>query len=515
MASLTILHPSPNWLYSPPEPPCTDDANPDYLHDLHLDEIVASIIAKRPDYEIRAYFLQPLGDLDAIRYRHELFFDLERPDVAATIESFAAGMREMRDDGEKALASHYPQERQRWHLDGATRYCEAVSELGQNLERLELHSRGLEAIRGWVSSYLASAQFHELQSESKTLRSDLDQIEYSLNIRGNRIDIYRYGREADYSAEIQNLFARFRTGEATQRLRLPPEFGMNHIEGQILERLSHLFPETFAALEAFTERHREFADPTLSRFELESQFYMAVLDWAGRLRKAGLDFCYPEMSATDKNESCADTFDAALAERHLYDQVRVVPNDFELSGPERIFVVSGPNQGGKTTFARLFGQLHYLAAVGLPVPGSKARLFLFDQLFTHFEREEHIESLVGKLLDDLNRIHLILERATSRSVVIMNEIFNSTTFHDARFLGRRVLLALIDLDALGVFVTFIDELSTLDKKTVSLVAGVDPQNPNLRTYKLLRRPADGRSYALSIAEHYGLTYETLKGRLER
>lgn len=511
---VSILYRTPDKAPRPAGPAAS--APPPYFADLALDQVVAAAVRGREEYELAPLFLDGLSDRDAVLFRQEVARELEDRDLAAEVRAFAEGMRRTREHLERARKLRNAFQRRRAHLDAALAYCQAADRLVAGLARREPTSRALRAVRERLSAYVASRPFHTLRSDADRTARALEDVTYLLALRGNRVDVMPFRDEPDFGREIADTFAKFRDGEATTYSVASHDTPfLNHVEEAILDRVARLYPQPFALLEEFCQNHAIFVDEDLARFEREAQFYLAYLELIAPLREAGLPFCYPTLSSEDKRELVRDAFDLALAIAASGREPSIVLNGYELQDGERVMVVTGPNHGGKTTFARAFGQLHHVARLGLPVPAREARLLLTDAIFTHFPRQEATADLRGRLEDELARLREILDRAGPQSVVVLNETFSSTSLEDGVRLGRRTLTDLLATDCLAVFVTFMDELAAFDPRVVSMVAEVSPRDPSLRTFRIVRRPADGVAHALAIARKFGLTYDELKERVRQ
>jgi hypothetical protein len=487
---------------------------PEHFGDLHLDQLVEPIVTDWREYDLAPHFRTPLRDEDAVRYRQEVFRDLADPAVIGAIQAFTEQMRTMRRRLSVAEKSRFRYERERWFLDAACGYRDAVIALSAELPDHPLASRGLRAFRRYLLAYADDEYFTSFAAETHEVVAGLERIRYIVNIKDTRVTVTTYDGERDFATDVLATFAKFQQGEVKDyRVRVTPGLRMDHVEAQILDIVARSHRAAFGALDRFSAQHSQFRDEVVCRFDQEIHFYLSYLRYIEPLTASGLAVCLPQVSRTSKEIGASGAFDLVLAKKLLAEGRTVVCNDFSLEGSERLLVVTGPNQGGKTTFARMLGQMHQLASIGCPVPGIEAHLYLPDRIFAHFDREEDIRTLRGKLEDELVRIRDIFDEATSDSVVIMNETFTSTTLGDALFLGIEVIQRLTQLDVLGVYVTFVDELASLGPSTVSMVGMVDPADPSVRTFKVLRRAADGLAYAQAIADKHGLSSSALRERL--
>lgn len=500
-------------------PHVDDDGVPQCFADLHLDQVVAEVVAG-PGFGHRgeglaAFFRRPLRDPAAVGYRQDVFRDLQRGGVKQAIDDFVVQSDTARENLRQGSLLSHPLQRQGWFVYAAEAYCCAMQALHDALSTAQPESAGLTAFTAHLAGYVAGQRFSDLRTQTREVQERLAQIRYTVYIDGLHVRVGCYADQDDYGERIVETFRRFVTDDG-DKYHIPAENfpDMNNVEEQILDGVAALHPDEFALLARYCDEHRDFIEPVVERFDREIRFYLAYLAFMARLTAMSLPFSYPEISVEPGTVHVAGGFDLALAMRSVNDATsHVVGNDFELTGAERIFIVTGPNQGGKTTLARTVGQCLYLAGLGCPVPARHAKLMLTDGVYTHFERREDMVSLHGKLDDELVRIHDILSSATARSVVVMNESFASTTAEDALEIGTEVLRRIIRLGCIAVYVTFLDELTSLDPACVSMVGDMVADDPGRRTFHFTRRPADGRAYAAALAGKYGLTRKMLLNRI--
>jgi DNA mismatch repair protein MutS len=500
---------------------------PDFFGDLNLDKVERAITEGQDESRLEELFRQPLRTSKAVVYRQKVSRDLEDPGLFARITAFNEAMTTMRSELAVSAKVSDPPQSHRWFLQAATTYVDAVVALSEGLTVADLASSGLSSARDRLNDYWASEAFVSLQGAVRAANEDLARVRYRLELSDISITVSRYEGETDLSADLAACFERFRQipgraaaegkgagVEEEEPEESPTRNDLSYFSEKILHLVVRHFPETFASLAEFCDAFRDFPDPVVTEFDREVRFYTSYLGFLAPLRAEGLSFCHPVLSSGTTRLKANRAFDLALAAKLLHDGLPLVPNDVVLEGEERLLVVTGPNQGGKTTFARMIGQLHYLASLGLPVPGKGVRLRLRDQIFTHFEREEFVKDGLGKFEDELVRLRAIVEKATPSSLIILNEIFTSTSREDAVLLGARVLEWVLALDAVCVYVTFIDEHATPSSSTVSMASTVEEGDAARRTFKMVRKHADGLAYASAIARKHGLDSDSLKARLQ-
>jgi DNA mismatch repair protein MutS len=492
------------------------DEVPECFADLHLDEVIAAVTAASTDEHVHRLFYVPLHEISLVEHRHRVFQDLERDEIRQPISIFVGGMATMQRRLEQANRLPYPLQRQGGFFHAVHTYCDVVASLRDQLARVELTSRGLRDFADYVAEYVDSDTFRRLASDTAAVQSALHEARYTVHVDGLRVNVEKYNSQTDYGEEVVATFERF-AGEVGEDYRVAPKdnSGMSHVEEQILGCVAKLYPHAFARLDDFCRRHKQFVESVIRRFDHEIGFYLCYLTIVRRLTSAGVNFSYPEVTVEPGALSADGAFDLALAIKSTGEAQALVGNNFHLSGLERILVVTGPNQGGKTTFARTMGQCAYLASLGCPVPARWARFTLPDRIYTHFDRSEILSTPHGKLEDELIRIRDILSDATATSLIIMNESLSSTTVADALLIGTEILRRIIALRCVAVCVTFLDELAGLDQACVSMVGEVAFDKGFTRTFTFTRRRADGLAYAAALADRHGLNPDVLRRRICR
>lgn len=261
-------------------------------------------------------------------------------------------------------------------------------------------------------------------------------------------------------------------------------------------------------------------------------FYLGAIRLIKSIGDCGLPMCRPQIHPKEERIfTVKDCFNVnlptALLKNHEPDEIKnaVVGNDISFNEEGRIMILTGPNRGGKTTYTQCIGLAFILAQAGLYIPGTEAKISPVDTIFTHFPVEEKIDRGTGRLGDEAKRFNYIFTNVTPYSLVLLNESLSSTNAGESLYLAEDIVKVLKLVGLRAVFATHLHELASNlddlnamegDAKVISMVSMVNEgsdKNNVQRTYKVIKSPPMGHSYALQIAKNYGISYDQLTGLL--
>ena len=505
---------------------------------------------------IRARMLDMIPDAEVIKYRQDILQDfMDYPELEESFDTSLLPLTNNLRKMEKANISHDDDMRRiAWRIDMLQVYMQCVDILHSlfcSPDR-DFLSDGVKRLREMIRGIYESDNFKDLRHQLPAL-SEKIQTMTSVTIGVNLDNELRPVEAVLLSIEpkpfknkalVTSILGRQRNDETYFGLgsfySILKDNRANTLDVAIMRDLESVMGDTFKHLATVLARFEYIETQFLFDLIPEVYYFIGGSRLARNLIKTGLPVCFPTPAPKDERIFYVkDIYDASFAIRIQSDiglselSNVVVTNTAEMSDKAgRIFILTGANQGGKTTFTRAVGITQLLFQAGFAIPGSEGRISPVDNIYTHFPELEKNSISEGRLGEECIRLEQILPRLTKYSMILMNESLSSTSHQECLFIAEEIMKYLRKVGARCVFATHIHELAEnipeLNKEPalsdlVSLVAGVDETTEmevltdegrkkyagSKRTYLILPMPPQGKSFALDIARTYGISFDQL------
>jgi DNA mismatch repair ATPase MutS len=398
---------------------------------------------------------------------------------------------------ESRYSSHWPQ-KAKWHLDAMSLYVRAVKELSEKLSAESELSAAMGELVSYLADYRASESFAHADAWIKELEQEIDDAPVFFSLQKNKVVLEEKVEEEPFEQRIVHAF------------RLPEEEKgtASFSESETLTLLEKILAERIVKQRNWRKGMELLLgipmDETLVQLAKDVWYYLAFFRFVAHMEEKGYPFCMPEEGG---RLTIRSGYDLAMA---VGSDTPVVSNDLYMDEGEHFFVITGANGGGKTTFARMVGQILYFCRMGLLVPCEGAVLPWYDDLLSHFSNDESEMSGRGKLVEELSRLQPMMKEDCRNHFVILNELFTTAATLDAGIMGRKVLDHFMRADCCGIYVTHIQSLAEEHEGVVSMVAEL-LEDHHTRSFKIARKPAAEGEYEDSIITKYHMTYEQMQG----
>lgn len=540
------------------------------INDLSIDFLLDALTEKKNEREhMRKLMTCITDDPDVIRYRCDVFEDFLRfPKLRTSMEDLVLKLADLRD------LERFQKDQEGsafWSLVNRLReideYVSCISMIRDILGDLDIRSEGMKNLRKMVNDISLESGFEEL-------RLDIDEtLEKVRRLKSITIGVNLDGMLRPKSAGVislndsefkeSGLMRRFMSfadkknelhhGTDVSSIRVfhpatpitPVSFvqkselndnmigehittstvtGADSLSNAIKDTVTNIMKQTVGEIKSTIKRYVNISGYTLINLMPEILFYIRWAELVDKINAVGLPMCKPEiLDPEDRNCSFKELYNLKLAINKIKgEEINIITNDIDFNDEHRIFILTGPNRGGKTIFTQAWGLAMLLAQLGIYVPAGYAAVCPCDNIFTHFPADENDTVDLGRLGEESKRLSEIFRLATDRSVMLLNESLATTSVTEGLFIAKDVVRAMCYMGVRTIFNTHMHDLArTVDElnsevecksKAASLVTGV---HDGERSFKVSLSEPQGISYAKDIAEKYGVSFAQIKESIDK
>ena len=505
---------------------------------------------------------------EVIKYRLDVFEDfLNFPQLRSDLTSLLLKLKDLREierfQKDTESSSIWQLVNRLRELDG---YVDCITQIKQTLEALPINSEGLKALRTNVQAIYADSGFpllkediNETLEKARTLKSITLGVNLDNMLKPQTVGVISLNDKHFTDSGLLKRFMNFVdkkdelhhgndvSGFTSFHVANPTSIGfgigkavngaqqdLNQIQNSSLTGadpmsdalkrvVTDILKRTVNNIKAMLNKYTNISGYSFTELMPEIIFYIRFAELCDKIKEKGLPLCKAEvLSADDRNCSITDIYNLKLGIKVANgEELSVVTNDFEFDDTKRIYILTGPNRGGKTTITQAVGLAFLLAQHGIYVPCGSMKFSPCDNIFTHFPADENDTVDLGRLGEESKRLSEIFSDATKNSLLLLNESLATTNVAEGLYIAKDVVKSMRYLGVRSIFNTHMHELarsvgeinSSVDGDSVveSMVTGVENGE---RSFKIFIAPPQGVSYAKDIAIKYGVTFDLIKNEID-
>lgn len=524
-----------------------------FVSDLMLEKL-ADIMCREYQYKMLELFRELSDDEEVIRYRQDILDDLiGNPEVAAGMSKLIKIM--LSNDKTNLYDLSTPDSFT--SLDAAISGFEAYTECVELMHGLWLskkdaiRSEGLKRMFTFFENNHSDKDYVKLREEVTELRDSLNGkircVTVAINLNENLVPteagvigwsdkvcepkptvidrIVSFGVKGENPKALHELRTKY-TGENEPNSQ---NGVLNMTDKVLFEELDFIVKKYVKSIDSILKKYRAIGFEDIHIIEYQLDFYMSAVHMIENARSKGLQMCRPViLPADERRAEIKGLFDPIyFNEANIYnlrskEKKSVVTNDISFDETAGFYIITGANNGGKTTFVRSVGICQVLAQAGLYVPAESCTISMVDCIYTHFPKEEQVGIDASRFTTEIKEFKEISDTITDRSMLLMNESIQSTTPQECVDIAGQLVRIFCVIGVRGLFATHLTDMAKkavgynddplVRTKTESLVASVNEESGE-RLYKIVRGYPGETGYAGAVFEKFGLDIKAIEKRV--